>query len=50
MAVALLTIGALLIVAGTAVIYWPAAIVAAGVLCVLAGVDLARPTPRSPET
>jgi hypothetical protein len=39
-AVALIAIGALLTVAGIAVIFWPAAVVTAGVLLMAAGVDL----------
>lgn len=42
MSALLFIVGALLVVAGTAVIYWPAAVVVAGVLCLLAATDLQR--------
>lgn len=37
MALFLLLVGAVLIVAGTALVYWPAAVVVAGVFCVVGG-------------
>ena len=43
MAAALLLAGYVLVVAGTAVIHWPAALIVAGVLLLLGGYDLARP-------
>lgn len=43
LAIALLIIGAALCVAGATVIYWPAALIVAGVLFLAAGVDLSRP-------
>jgi hypothetical protein len=39
-AAALVLIGAALIVAGTALTYWPAGLIVAGVLFLFAGVDL----------
>lgn len=43
LAIALLSIGAVLCVAGAAVIYWPAALIVAGLLLLVAGADLSRP-------
>lgn len=40
MAAVLLILGALLVIAGTAALNLPAALIVAGVLCVAAGVDL----------
>ncbi len=42
MAPVLFVIGAALIIAGTAVIYWPVGLIAAGVLALIAGWDLNR--------
>lgn len=36
----LLVVGALLVVAGASFVDWPLGVLAAGVLCLLAGVDL----------
>jgi hypothetical protein len=44
MALALLLIGAWLIITGTAILSWPAGVIVAGVCCVVAGYDLTRPT------
>ena len=41
MSAAFLIVGAVLVVAGTAFIFWPAAIIAAGVLLLAAGYDMA---------
>lgn len=43
MAAVLLVVGALLVLAGTAVLFWPVALIVGGLLCLAAGVDLARP-------
>lgn len=42
LAIALLIIGACLSVAGAAIIYWPSALVVAGLLALAAGTDLTR--------
>lgn len=47
LAIVVMAIGALLIVAGAALIFWPAAVVVAGVILLTVGADLARPTRRS---
>ena len=43
LAIALLLVGAVLVVAGASVIYWPAGLISAGLLALFAGVDLGRP-------
>lgn len=45
MRAALFVVGVLLAVGGTAIIYWPAAVVVCGLGCIVAAVDL---TPESP--
>lgn len=45
-AVACLAIGAALVVAGVALIYWPAGLILAGLILLAAGVDLASPEAR----
>lgn len=40
MPLALMLVGAFLMIAGTAIIYWPAALVVAGALVLAAGIDL----------
>lgn len=49
MALLLLLLGAALVVAGAAVIYWPCGLIAAGVMLLVAGVDLAlsEPAPKA---
>lgn len=49
MAPALYIAGAVLVIAGTALLCWPAALIVAGVLALLAATDLTlRPTPSAP--
>lgn len=43
LAIALMLIGATLTVVGASVIYWPAGLICAGLLTLLAGADLSRP-------
>lgn len=45
MALVLLALGAVLTVAGSALIAWKAAVVVAGVILIAAGVDLSRDRP-----
>ncbi len=42
-----LVLGFALLVAGVGFIYWPAALVVAGALCIAAGVDVSRDKPDS---
>lgn len=42
LAIALMLIGAALVVAGASVIYWPAGVICAGLLTLAAGADLGR--------
>lgn len=43
MSAVLFIVGVALVIGGTAVIHWPAAVVVAGVICIAASLDL-RPT------
>jgi hypothetical protein len=45
-ALLLLVTGALLTIGGTAVLSWPSAVIVAGLLLILGGVDLARDVKR----